>query len=105
MNKLLKAVLIAALLGLQGCMTYWANPGGRNWDTDLRTCTAQSTKNVCRTTNQVSNSVCKTFPMDRLTVRRSQPHLKRYVPQKKAHNKKKPAYRELVGVKQTSRVR
>jgi len=62
MNKLLKTTLLGALLCLQGCMTYWANPGGRNWDTDLRTCTAQSTKNVCRTTNQVSNSACKTFP-------------------------------------------
>jgi hypothetical protein len=62
MGNLLKITLLSTLLFLQGCMTYWANPGGRNWDTDLRTCTAQSTKNVCRTTNQVSNSVCRTFP-------------------------------------------
>ena len=62
MSNLLKITLLSTLLFLQGCMTYWANPGGRNWDTDLRTCTAQSTKNVCRTTNQVSNSVCRTFP-------------------------------------------
>jgi hypothetical protein len=62
MNKLLKTILLGALLCLQGCMTYWANPGGRNWDTDLRTCTAQSVTNVCRTTNQVSNSVCKRWP-------------------------------------------
>lgn len=62
MNNLLKITLLSTLLLLQGCVTYWANPGGRNWDADLSTCKAQSVSNVCRTTNQVSNSVCKTYP-------------------------------------------
>jgi hypothetical protein len=62
MDKLLKTILLGALLCLQGCAIYWENPGSRNWDADLRTCTAQSTQNVCRTTNQVSNSACKRWP-------------------------------------------
>ena len=62
MNRLVKTVVLGILLFLQGCSTHWTNPGGRNGDADMRTCKAQATQNVCRTTDQVSNSVCKRWP-------------------------------------------
>lgn len=57
-KKIIKKTLLIIIFITSACSTYWKNPNGREWSSDLNTCNNLSTFNQCFVTPAKVDTNC-----------------------------------------------